>query len=185
MGVALHRFWAPFSYIVSLYHHKKRGKYSSLWLIRELRFKAVVTFPGSSITFSFSSSSPPSSSPSFIFFMVILFILLIISFWSSLHKGAIPLNFRKQCDLKWMYLQKRCARSQQTHEKILDIINPQGNTHHRRKPTLQLSEWPSTRRQQMTSVTQDAEKRGPSCTFGGNANWCGHWGKQYGAFPQK
>ena len=24
------------------------------------------------------------------------------------------------------------------------------------------------------------EKRGPSCTVGGNVNWCSHYGEQYG-----
>ena len=26
----------------------------------------------------------------------------------------------------------------------------------------------------------DVEKREPSCTVGGNVNWCSHYGKQYG-----
>ena len=29
------------------------------------------------------------------------------------------------------------------------------------------------------------EKREPSCTVGGNANWCNHSGKQYGGSTKK
>ena len=31
-----------------------------------------------------------------------------------------------------------------------------------------------------TSVGKDAEKREPWCAIGGNEDWCGHCGKQYG-----
>ena len=36
------------------------------------------------------------------------------------------------------------------------------------------------KRQQITSVGQDVEKREPLCTVGENVNWCSHCGKQYG-----
>ena len=32
----------------------------------------------------------------------------------------------------------------------------------------------------MTSVGEDVEKRKPSYTVGGNVNWCGHYGREYG-----
>ena len=32
--------------------------------------------------------------------------------------------------------------------------------------------------QETTDVGEDAEKGEPSCTVGGNANWCSHSGKQ-------
>ena len=32
----------------------------------------------------------------------------------------------------------------------------------------------------MTGVGEDAEKGEPSCTVGGNVNWNGHSGEQYG-----
>jgi len=32
---------------------------------------------------------------------------------------------------------------------------------------------------QETSVGEDVEKEGPLCAVGGNANWCGHCGRQY------
>ena len=35
-----------------------------------------------------------------------------------------------------------------------------------------------------THVGEDVEKKKPSCTVGGNANCCGHCGKQYGDFSK-
>ena len=32
---------------------------------------------------------------------------------------------------------------------------------------------------EITSVDEEAEKRKPMCTIGGNVNWCDHYGKQY------
>ena len=32
---------------------------------------------------------------------------------------------------------------------------------------------------------EDVEKREPSCTVGGNANWCSRSGKQYGGSSKK
>ena len=46
--------------------------------------------------------------------------------------------------------------------------------------TSPLSEWLSSICQQTTSVGEDAEKREPPGTVGGNADWCSHCGKQYG-----
>ena len=37
----------------------------------------------------------------------------------------------------------------------------------------------------MTSVGQDAEKKEPSCTAGGNSDWCSHCGEQYGVSFKK
>ena len=42
--------------------------------------------------------------------------------------------------------------------------------------TLHLSEWLKSK-----SVGEDVEKKEPSCTAGGNANWCSYSGKQYGS----
>ena len=36
------------------------------------------------------------------------------------------------------------------------------------------------KRQGIPNVEEDVEKREPSCTAGGNANWCSHYGKHYG-----
>ena len=35
-------------------------------------------------------------------------------------------------------------------------------------------------RQETTNVGEDVEKREPSCTVGGNVNWCSHSGKLCG-----
>ena len=40
------------------------------------------------------------------------------------------------------------------------------------------------RKQQITSVGKDVEKKGPSCTIDGNVNLCNHYGKQYGSFSK-
>ena len=47
-----------------------------------------------------------------------------------------------------------------------------------------LSEWLSSIKQQTTGAGEDVEKREHLCTLGGNADWCSHCGKQYGAFPK-
>ena len=47
------------------------------------------------------------------------------------------------------------------------------------KAMLNLSEWLASKRQEITSVGKNAEKREPLCTVGGNVNWCSHCGKQY------
>ena len=41
------------------------------------------------------------------------------------------------------------------------------------------------KRQQITSVGKDMEKRKPSHTIGRNVNWCHHYGKQYGEPSEK
>ena len=50
--------------------------------------------------------------------------------------------------------------------------------------TSYLSEWLLSKRQEVTSVGKNVEKREPSCTAGGNVNWCSHYGKQHGASPK-
>ena len=44
--------------------------------------------------------------------------------------------------------------------------------------TSHLSEWLSSKRQQVTSVGKDVEKRETSCTVDGNVNLYSHYGKQ-------
>ena len=36
------------------------------------------------------------------------------------------------------------------------------------------------KKQEITSVGEDVEKREPSYTVGENVNWCSHYGEQYG-----
>ena len=74
---------------------------------------------------------------------------------------------------------------QQIHEKMLNI------THHREnanQTTMRyhytLSEWLKSTTQETPSVDENVKKKEPSCTIGGNVNWCSYYGKQY-EFPQK
>ena len=46
------------------------------------------------------------------------------------------------------------------------------------------SEWLKVTTQETTDVGEDVEKEEPSCTVGGNTNWCSHSGKQCGG-PSK
>ena len=71
---------------------------------------------------------------------------------------------------------------QKTHEKMVNITHHQGNAHpnHNEIIISHLKEWLSSKRQQITSIAQNAEKREPSCTFVGNVHWYNHYGKQYG-----
>ena len=50
--------------------------------------------------------------------------------------------------------------------------------------TSYLSEWLSSITQQGTNVGEDVEKREPSCTVGGTADWCSHYGKQFEGFSK-
>ena len=40
------------------------------------------------------------------------------------------------------------------------------------------------KKQKITSIDEDVEKKEPSCTAGGNVNWYSHYEKQYGKVPQ-
>ena len=46
--------------------------------------------------------------------------------------------------------------------------------------TLFLLKWMSSKKQEITSVSEDVEKRQPLCTVAGNVNWCSHCAKQCG-----
>ena len=46
-------------------------------------------------------------------------------------------------------------------------------------------EWLSSKRQEITNAGESVEKREPSCTVGGNVNWCSHYGKQSGGSLKK
>ena len=41
------------------------------------------------------------------------------------------------------------------------------------------SEWPSSKNLETINAGEGVEKRGPSCTVGGNLNWYRHYGEQY------
>ena len=65
---------------------------------------------------------------------------------------------------------------------MLNIANHQGNANQKSQwdITLYLAEWLSSKRTQITNVGEDVEKRESSYTFGGNVNWCSHYGEQHG-----
>ena len=50
---------------------------------------------------------------------------------------------------------------------------------------VRMLEWLLPRRQEITSVGKDVEKRKLLCTVGGNVNWYSHYGKQYGSSSKK
>ena len=69
-----------------------------------------------------------------------------------------------------MFLQRGHTDGQQVHKKVLSMLIIISH----------LLEWLLSKRQEITSVGEDVEKREPSCAVGGNVNWCSHCGKQYG-----
>ena len=81
------------------------------------------------------------------------------------------------------FLQRRHTDGQEAHEKMLNIINHQGNETQNHNeispPTCQ-----NGYQQNTTSTGKDEEKREHSCTVGGNVNWCSHYGKQFGGSSQ-
>jgi len=42
------------------------------------------------------------------------------------------------------------------------------------------SEWPPSKYLQIINTGEGVERKEPSDTFGRNANWCTHYGEQYG-----
>ena len=47
------------------------------------------------------------------------------------------------------------------------------------------AEWLSLINPQTTGADEDVEKGEPFCLIGGNADWCGHCGKQYWSYVKK
>ena len=47
--------------------------------------------------------------------------------------------------------------------------------------TSHLSEWVLSKRQEITSVDEDVEKKEHLYTVGGKVSWCNHYGKQHGS----
>jgi len=45
--------------------------------------------------------------------------------------------------------------------------------------------WVKSRRQKITNVGEDVEKKEPLCAVGGNVNWCSHCGKHYGGSSKR
>ena len=66
---------------------------------------------------------------------------------------------------------KRCSMS---------VINREMQIKTTMNITSQLLEWLLSKRQEITNVGEDVEKRGTSYIVGGNVNWYSHYGEQYG-----
>ena len=83
---------------------------------------------------------------------------------------------------KQTFLQRSHTDGQQTHKKMLSITNHQGNTNQNHNEMLPNNGQNGChqKRQEITSVSEDKEKRQPSYAVGGNVNWCSHYRKQYG-----
>ena len=63
---------------------------------------------------------------------------------------------------------------------MLNFTNPQGNVNQNHSELSLHTELLISKRQELTSVGKDVEKKEWSCTIGGNVNWCNHSRKQYG-----
>ena len=64
---------------------------------------------------------------------------------------------------------------------MLNTSNHQGNANqtHKKISFHSLVEWLSLKRQGVTSVGEDVEKKKPLYTIGRKINWCSHYRKQY------
>ena len=89
---------------------------------------------------------------------------------------------KKQLIKKWaenlsIFL-KKTYKWLTVHEKMLNITNHQGNANQSQNEMYYFTP-NSYCKKGKTSVGQDVEEMGPSCTVAGNINWYGHYGKQH------
>ena len=71
-------------------------------------------------------------------------------------------------------IQRGNIDGQQAHENMFNITNHWGNAnqnHNEVSNTSYLSEWLSSKRMQITNVSEAVEKMEPSYTISGNKNW--------------
>ena len=78
-------------------------------------------------------------------------------------------------ELEW----KRYTNGQQVYEKMFDIIQHQENEKKKVQwnVILHMSEWLSSKKQQIISSGKDVEKRESLYTVGGDVHWDSHWKK--------
>ena len=79
---------------------------------------------------------------------------------------------------KQTFFQRRHTDGQDAHEKMLNTTNYQRNAN---KNWSHQSEGPSLKSLQTVNAGEGVEKRKPSYTVGGNANWYSHYGVEYGS----
>ena len=78
------------------------------------------------------------------------------------------------------FFQERPTNGQQIHENVLNITNYQGNvnqSHNEISLTSYLLEWLLSKRQEITSVAEDMEKKETLCIVVGNANCYNYYEK--------
>ena len=78
---------------------------------------------------------------------------------------------------EYTFFQRRHIDDQPAHEKIFSIIMIREMQIKTMRYHL---EWLLPKRQEITNIGEDVDKREPSYTVGGTINWCSHYGKQYG-----
>ena len=80
------------------------------------------------------------------------------------------------------FFQRRHTDGQQVNEKVLNITSHQGSANQNYNEISPCTtEWLKDKK---IRVGKDVEKREPSCSVGGNVNWCSYNGKQYGGFSK-
>ena len=72
---------------------------------------------------------------------------------------------------KQTFLQRRYTDCQQTHERMLNIINHYRNANQNYNEFSHQSEWPSSKNLETINAGEGVENREHSCTAGGNVNW--------------
>ena len=80
------------------------------------------------------------------------------------------------------FFQRRPTDGQHIHKKMLNITNHQGNANQNHSFTLVRKA--IIKRQEITSVGKNVEKKECLCTASKSINWCNHYGKQNGV-PSK
>ena len=69
---------------------------------------------------------------------------------------------------------------QLAHERMFNITNHQANANQNHNETSPHTlKWLLSKRREITTIGEAAEKRELLYNVGGNANWCSHSGKQY------
>ena len=103
--------------------------------------------------------------------------------YKSIVEKKISLKINKTSEQT--FCQRRPTDDQQVHEKVFHIINHQGNANKNHNEIPHLLKWLLSKRQEITSVGTDMERKKTFCTIARNVNWHKHYGKQYGSSSEK